>query len=200
MSRFLQQQPLILASGSAIRCKLLKSLGLEFDVVPSNCDEASIKNAFQSSDVYALGQLLAQSKALEVSHRFPNAFIIAADQLCIIGEQILDKPMTHKTAIEHLQLLSGKQHQQIACLCIAKGEQILWQYQSTANVTLLPLNSTTIENYLQKEKPYHSCGAYQFETLGKWLFQEVQGNEDTILGLPLLPLIAALKDLKAVQI
>lgn len=199
MSSFLQQEPLILASGSSIRLKLLQSLGLDFLVIPSNCNEDLIKKNHPSHDVIELGVTLASTKALEVSQRYPDHFVIAADQLCVIGEKILDKPLNHQTAVEHLRLLSGKKHQQIACVCIARANTIVWQYQDTAQLTLRDLDEQTIEAYLHHEKPYHSCGAYQFETLGKWLFKEVLGSEDTILGLPLVPLTNALLNLGVVK-
>ena len=200
MSKFLQQEPLILASGSSIRFKLLSSLGLQFLVIPSHCDEDAIKLSHASESIIELGFTLARAKALEVSQRYPGHFVIAADQLCVIGKQVLDKPLNHHTAIEHLHLLSGKEHQQIACVCIAKGDKILWQYHDIAKLSLRQLSEEAIEAYLQSEKPYHSCGAYQFETQGKWLFSSVQGNEDTILGLPLLPLANALINLGAVRL
>jgi septum formation protein len=224
MSKFLQQELVILASSSSIRLQLLQTLGIEFSVVPSHCDEEAIKDSFiadnmssltehelqegtvQSSTSKAfgkkstldLGYLLAASKALQVSQLHPKHFIIAADQLCLFENLILNKPMNHQTAVEHLHLLNGKQHQQIACLCIAKNNKILWQHHETAHLTLHQLSEETIEAYLQSEKPYDSCGAYQYESQGKWLFTEVQGSEDTILGLPLRPLAEALMSLGAV--
>ena len=199
MSRFLNQHPIILASGSAIRFKLLSSLGLEFLVIPSDCDEEAIKLTHNSDNALDLGFTLARAKALEVSQRHPEHFIIAADQLCVINKKILDKPLNHQTAIEHLHLLSGKTHQQIACVCIAKANNIICQYYDIATLTVRPLKEEEIESYLQSEKPYNSCGAYQYETQGKWLFSSVLGQEDTILGLPLLPLTNALIDLGAVR-
>lgn len=200
MFKFLNQQPIILASGSSIRLKLLNSLGLKFITVPSNCDEESIKLTHQSDNYIDLGFALAANKALSVSQQYPDHFIIAADQLCVIGKKILDKPLTHQIAVEHLRLLSGKRHYQIACVCIIKENKILWQYHDTATLTTHILTEKTIEDYLQAEQPYHSCGAYQFEAMGKWLFKEVQGSEDTILGLPLVPLANALVSLGAVII
>lgn len=199
MSRLLQQKPIILASSSSIRLKLLQSLGIEFTVVAAHCDEEAIKASFNSENILDLGYTLAASKALEVSQHYPEHFIIAADQLCLFGKIILNKPLNHQTAIEHLRLLNGKAHQQIACLCIAKNNEILWQHHEIAHLTLHHLSESTIEAYLQSEKPYHSCGAYQYETQGKWLFKEVQGNEDTILGLPLRPLVEILMQLGAVS-
>ncbi len=199
MSKFLQQKPIILASSSSIRLKLLQSLGIEFSVVPSHCDEDAVKASFSSESALDLGYALAASKALEVSQHYPEHFIIAADQLCLLGQTILNKPLNHPTAVEHLRLLSGKEHLQIACLCIAKNNELLWQHHETAYLTLHHLSEKTIEAYLLCEKPYHSCGGYQYENQGKWLFKEVQGNEDTILGLPLLPLSTALMKFGAVS-
>ncbi|MGC1182317.1 Maf family protein [Legionella sp.] len=199
MSKFLQQEPIILASGSAIRYKLLQSLGISFTVVPSNYDEEAIKESFHTKNKIDLGYALAANKALEVSKQYPQHFVIAADQLCLIGQELLNKPLTHQTAMQHLSLLSGQKHQQIACLCIAKNNKLLWQHHEQAEVTLHPLNEHIIEAYLLSEKPYQSCGAYQYETQGKWLFKEVSGSEDTILGLPLLPLASALMKLGAVR-
>lgn len=199
MSKFIQQQDIILASGSVIRYKLLQSLGIDFSVVPSNCDEETIKASFPSGNRVDLGLALAACKALEVSKKYPTHFVIAADQLCLFEQTLLNKPLNHQTAVEHLNLLSGQKHQQIACLCIAKNNEILWQHHEIADVTLRDLSEDTIEAYLQSEQPYQSCGAYQYETQGKWLFKSVQGNEDTILGLPLLPLAAALMKLGAVS-
>lgn len=200
MSDFISQHPLILASASQSRLKLLASLGLHFEVIPANCDEDYIKkNVDSSSSLIDMATLLACSKALEVSQRYPNHFVIAADQLCVIGDQYLDKPITHATAVAHLQLLSGKTHQQIAAICIAKGGVVIWQHHDIATLTMQELSDKTIESYLQLEQPYQSCGAYHYEGLAKWLFKEVQGSDSTILGLPLLPLTKALIDLRAIN-
>ncbi|MCW8442825.1 Maf family nucleotide pyrophosphatase [Fluoribacter gormanii] len=199
MSKLLQQKRIILASSSSIRLKLLQSLGIEFSVVPSHCDEDAIKASFNSESALDLGYALAASKALAVSQQYPEHFIIAADQLCLFGQTLLNKPLNHHTAVAHLSLLSGKEHLQIACLCIAKNNELLWQHHETAYLTLHHLSEKSIEAYLHSEKPYHSCGSYQYESQGKWLFKEVQGNEDTILGLPLIPLTNALMKLGAVS-
>ncbi|CAM4480808.1 MAG: 7-methyl-GTP pyrophosphatase [Legionella sp.] len=200
MSNFLQQQPIILASGSGIRRKLLQSLGLKFTVIPSDCDEEVLKESLDNQNMLELGYTLAAHKALNVSQHYPEHFIIAADQLCLLGETLLNKPLNHQTAIEQLSILSGQTHQQISCLCIAKNNKILWQHHEIADLTVHQLSKKTIEAYLLSEKPYHSCGSYHYENQGKWLFQEVKGNEDTILGLPLFPLTQALRKLGAVRL
>lgn len=201
MSDFIRQKkPIILASSSSIRSKLLHSIGLEFLAIPSECDEELIKQNHLTSDFIELGYKLARQKALEVSQKHPNHFVIAADQLCIIEGKIIDKPLSHACAVEHLRLLRGKQHQQLVCMCIAINEEIVWQHHEHAELTMHSLSDETIEHYLKKEQPYHSCGAYHYESLGKWLFKQINGNEETILGLPLFPLMNALVELEAVTI
>lgn len=200
MSDFIHQKPIILATGSPIRQKLFASLGLSFQIMPSQCDEDAIKHDFKGSNPLELGYALAKAKALAVSQQHPNAYVIAADQLCISEQGILDKPMQHETAITHLQGLRGKTHQQLACMCITKNQDVLWQHHETAQLHMRMLNDAAIELYLSKDKPYHSCGSYQYESMGKWLFESVDGAEDTILGLPLTPLIKALLDLEICQL
>ncbi|STY30037.1 septum formation protein Maf [Legionella wadsworthii] len=199
MSKFLHQKPIILASSSSIRFKLLQSLGIEFSVVPSHCDEEAIKASFDTNHKLELGYALAANKALDVSKKHPEHFIIGADQLCLLDHTLLNKPLNHSKAVAQLRLLSGKEHLQISCICIAKNDQLLWQHHETAYLTLHDLTESMIEDYLRTEKPYHSCGGYQYESQGKWLFKQVIGNEDTILGLPLLPLSNALLELGAVS-
>ncbi|RUR10559.1 nucleoside triphosphate pyrophosphatase [Legionella sp. km772] len=200
MSNFLHQEPLILASGSKIRSQLLETLGLAFSVVPAHCDEDVIKKAHPSNNILDLGFALARSKALTVSAAHRQKFIIAADQLCVIDDKILDKPITHKKAVEHLHLLNGRKHQQIVCLCIAHNNKIIWQHHDKAYLTVRDLSDEFIEHYLREEQPYDSCGAYHFETQGNWLFKQIEGNTETILGLPLIPLMNAFLELGIVKI
>lgn len=191
MSDFIHQQPIILASASQSRMQLLHALGVQFEVIPANCDEESIKKMFAGS-MLELAALLARSKAIEVSQRYPKYFVIGADQLCVIGEQCLDKPMTHSNAVTHLRLLSGKTHQQISACCLVKAGEVVWQGYETAILTMRELSDQTIESYLQLEQPYQSCGAYHFEGRAKWLFKDVQGSDSTIRGLPLQSLMQAM--------
>ncbi|KTC77099.1 Maf family protein [Legionella brunensis] len=200
MSKFFTQAPIILGSASKSRIALLNSLSLDFEVVPAACDEETIKQNLRTKPMLELANALARCKALEVSHRYPSHFVIAADQLCIIDDKYLDKPLNHNTATAHLRLLSGKTHQQMSAYCIAKEGNIIWQDHDIATLTMRNLNDSTIEAYLKQDKPYQSCGAYHFEGLGKWLFSNVKGSESTILGLPLLPLVQALINLGAISL
>lgn len=199
MSDFLEQERIILASQSSIRQKLLENLGVVFEVIPSHCDEESIKTAHPELDWPELGIKLANAKALTISHQQPDAFVIAADQLCILDDMLFNKPIEHQKALSQLKRLSGKKHLQIACCSIAHQGKIVWSHHSAATLWMRHLSEQHIESYLLQEQPYHSCGSYQFEGPGKWLFERVEGQEDIILGLPLMPLAQGLLDCKAVK-
>ncbi|RAP34744.1 septum formation protein Maf [Legionella quinlivanii] len=200
MYNFPHQKPIILASGSRARQELLRSLGLDFRVIPSNCDEEEIKQSFPFQNFIELARQLARSKALSVSEANPSSYVIAADQLCVLGQQILDKPGGHETAVIHLKLLRGKQHSQISACCIAFAGKIIWEAQDSALLTVKNLSEQAIQNYLQHDKPYQSCGAYHYEGRAKWLFSEVIGSDSTIQGLPLMALTNALIDLGIVSL
>lgn len=198
MSRLFSQKPLILGSGSKSRASLLSSLQLDFKIVPSNFDEDLEKKAFQSKHLSNLAQHLARGKALEVSNRYPDYYVIGADQLCIFKDTYLDKPLNHERAIEQLSLLNGNQHQQLSAYCIAKEGEILWEDQDSATLFMNNLNPKIIQSYIENEQPYQSAGAYHFEGQAKWLFAQVIGSDSTILGLPLLSLTNALIQLGVV--
>lgn len=200
MSKFFSQKPIILASASRSRQILLESLGLKFDVIPSNCDETSLKENMKHLSQVEMAEYLAVEKALSISRLYPDKVVIGADQLCVLNDRIFDKPGSHETAILHLRELSGKTHQQISACCLAQHGEISWQGSDIAYLTLHHLTDTTIERYLRAEQPYQSCGAYHFEGHAKWLFSNVLGSESTIQGLPLILLVNALQQIGAVSI
>lgn len=195
---FFSQLPIILASGSHIRARLLSSLGLSFDIIVSGVDEDSIKKNHEGSYI-ELGFKLARTKAITVSEQYPNHLIIGADQLCICNNQLFDKPLTMDNAKEQLLYLSGKIHQQISCVALAFNGEIIKEFEDVATMQLLNLDESLIMAYLSAEMPLNSCGSYQYEGLGKWLFKDVSGHDSTILGLPLLKLKKALLDCSIVS-
>jgi septum formation protein len=192
---FIQQRPIILASGSKNRQQLLHSVGLELAVQPSGVDETAIKQGYKGDSFKNLALLLAQAKARAVSNLQKDSIIIAADQLCVFDNEIFDKPITHEQAIAQLIRLNGHTHQLLTAVCIASNDQMLWSYLEPATLTMRSLSREMIERYLRLEQPYQSCGSYHFEGLGKWLFKEVSAHESTVIGLPVLPLLNALIDL-----
>ncbi len=200
MSDFIQQSELILASGSKNRRKLLEEIGLSFAVMPSQVDEGAIKKSFSGNDPKYLALNLATHKAMAVSKKNENIPVIGADQLSVLKNQMYDKPLSHPNAIRQLTQLSGQSHTLYTAVCIAQNNTVLWTHVEMTQLKMRALSRDQIEHYLLTDQPYHSCGSYHFEGLGKWLFESVTSCESTIVGLPMLPLINALLNLKLVQI
>lgn len=194
--------PLVLASGSAIRAQMLKSAGLKFSVAPSNVDENAIKTAHAEdhSDPYRLATGLARAKAQNVAPAYPEHITIAADQICECEGHIFDKPETRERAQAQLAALAGKTHRQISGCCLARGGEILWEFQASALLTMRVLSEEEIARYIEADMPLKSCGAYHYEALGKHLFTRIEGSEDVIKGLPLQPLIAQLHEMGAIAL
>lgn len=184
--------PLILASGSTIRQQMLKAVGLTFSVEPSGVDEDAVKAANAGLAMPELAVALASAKALAVSAKSPQAVVIGADQLCVIGETILDKPGSFAKAEAQLTQLAGRTHAQHSGVVLAQAGKIIWQHAAMATLTLRALTAAEIRAYVQAEAPLDSCGAYKFESLGRHLFADVAGDHDVIQGLPLVALLAAL--------
>lgn len=187
-----QHAPLILASGSAIRQQMLKSVGLTFSVMPSGVEEDSIKTEHGTADIPALALALAGAKALAVSARQPDSYVIGADQICVHNGAILSKPGSYDRAEAQLATLSGGTHQQHSAVVLARGGEIVWQHVATASLTMRVLTPAEIHAYVAADAPLSSCGSYKFEGLGRHLFSRVEGEQDVIQGLPLVPLLATL--------
>lgn len=191
MSEFLRPKALILASGSTNRRMLLESLGLSFEIHPPLCDEDALKDTFTGSND-KLAAFLACEKAREVSLRFPDAFVLAADQVCLHQDTVFNKPLTLENARLQLEKLSGHTHQLMNAVCLMSEGKVIWEHEETATLTMRALTSVAINAYLQADTPLQSCGSYHFESRGKWLFTHIEGHESTITGLPLLALANAL--------
>jgi septum formation protein len=200
MSKFLQQTPIILASGSINRQQLLKDVGLEFDIQLSHVDEDAIKAVFEGDDWEALALQLAEQKAMVVTKDNTNHTIIAADQLCVLNHRIYDKPLTHERAVHQLSQLNGHTHQLLTAVCLAQDGQVIWRHVEPINLTMRPLTQEAIEHYVSTAKPLNSCGSYHYESMGQWLFESVSGQESTIVGLSMMALLNALIQFNIVTI
>jgi septum formation protein len=199
-----QHIPLVLASGSAIRAQMLKAAGLNFSVVPSAVDEDIIKQAFMAEGRPNKGDLareLAKAKALAVSSQYPDHLTIGADQLCVGADgTIYDKPGTSERAREQLSRLSGETHTQHSGICVAKGEQIIWETVEKAQLSVRALSEAEIAAYIDTDQPLSSCGSYRFEGMGRHLFSRIEGDHDVIKGLPLVSLLFTLYQQGAVSL
>ena len=186
-----------LASGSASRRLLLESAGIDVDVAPARVDERALERAFFASggEASQLASRLARAKALEVSGRRPSALCIGADQTLLLAESLLHKPADMAAAASNLQRLAGRSHLLIAAVCVAREGVVLFEAVRNARMTMRALDEGAIQRYLAAAGPaiLSSVGAYQIEGIGIHLFEAIEGDCATIIGLPLLDLLRWLR-------
>ena len=192
--------PLILASGSESRKQMLEEAGIAFDVKVSPTDEDLIKSEISSLSHSDQVVHLAKAKAEPVSSQNPEFAVIGGDQMCVLNDMLLHKPGTKEKAVESLKLLSNQKHFQHSGVCILKNNECLWEYSETVELKMHNLTEKEIINYVDIENPINAAGAYKFESLGCNLFSYVNGSSHTVRGMPLLPLLNALRDLKIIDL
>ena len=190
------KHPLILASRSQARQALLANAGIDFEAVPADIDEREIQKASGLSAPGDVAALLARQKALWVSSRQPDRFVVGADQTLARGARLFSKPAGRAQAAEQLRALAGGSHELHSAVAVARDGQILFEGAAVARMTMRQLGEPEITAYLDEagEAVTSSVGAYQLEALGVHLFEHIAGDHFTILGLPLLPLLAFLRD------
>jgi Nucleotide-binding protein implicated in inhibition of septum formation len=190
------QHPLILASQSGARKMLLANAAIPFDAVPADIDErAAQKNSGLSAPGEIAG-LLAREKALYVSSNNPGHYVVGADQTLALGTRLFSKPAGRAQAADQLRLLAGGTHELHSAIAVARDGKVVFADVSVARMTMRHLSESEIESYLDQagEAVTTSVGAYQLEGLGVHLFERIEGDHFTILGLPLLPLLAFLRE------
>lgn len=198
-------RPLILASGSAARRRMLAAAGLVFDVVPATIDEEKLRDAamaHSSESGHAnLAVLLAAAKAEDVSRRHPKALVIGSDQILSGNGRVFSKPDSIDEARNTLVDLRGRTHELHSAVALAEGGKTVWTSVETARLTMRDLSDAAIESYLQDVgNAIIGCvGAYQIEAAGIRLFESVSGDHFTIQGMPLLPLLAELRARREIE-
>ena len=192
--------PIILASASKIRSKILQKTGMEFSVIISDIDEHKLKENMIKKSIPEMAIILASEKALNVSKTNPNSYVIGADQICNLNNNIFSKPDTMDKAIEQLKKLSGKTHKQTSGISLYFNSKLIWSGYEEAELTMYELNEKEIIKYLKIDKPFNSCGSYKYESLGINLFSKVTGNNETIQGLPIIELLKQLRKNKVYSI
>ena len=189
------ESPLILATQSRARQMLLANAGLDFEAVPADIDERGIQQSSGLTSPGDIAALLAREKARAVSGRRPGQFVVGADQTLALGTRLFSKPAGRAQAAEQLRALAGNRHELHSAVAVARDGNILFETVSVAEMTMRPLTGAEIEAYLNAagEAVTSSVGAYQLEGLGVHLFERIEGDHFTILGLPLLQLLAFLR-------
>ena len=200
MSSFLQagRPPLILASASKSRARILEAAGLAFIVEPPGLDEGVMRQAVSGERSLAphdVAEVLARAKAEAVSDLAPKAYVIGGDQVLALGDTILFKPESMEAARRQLLDLSGKSHTLHTAVVVATNGETIWAETTAATLTMRKLSPEFIGRYLAAagEEVLSSVGAYQIEAIGVQLFDKIDGDYFSILGLPLIPLLDTLR-------
>jgi nucleoside triphosphate pyrophosphatase len=189
------KDPLILASQSRARQMLLANAGISYEAIPADINERTLQKDSGLSAPGEIARLLAAEKARFVSSQNPGRYVVGADQTLAVGGRLFSKPAGRAAAAEQLRLLAGQRHELHSAFAVARDGKILLADVSIAGMTMRRLSESEIEAYLDQagEAVTTSVGAYQLEGLGVHLFERIEGDHFTILGLPLLPLLAYLR-------
>jgi nucleoside triphosphate pyrophosphatase len=194
--------PLVLASQSRARRMLLDNAGLACIAVPADIDERAIENDAGLPTPHEIAAHLARAKALAVSAQRPGHHVIGADQTLALGDRLFNKPNGRTQAMVQLQALAGQTHELHSAVTVVRDGVVLFEHVAVARMSMRPLTEASLSNYLDEagEAVTTSVGAYQLEGLGIHLFERIDGDHFTILGLPLLPLLGFLRHAELLNI
>ena len=191
---------IILASSSRVRKKILDKNGINCEMVPANVDEESIKESLLKTKETpkTISKNLAELKANKVSGKKTDKLVLGADSIIDLNGEIISKPKNREDALNILKKLNGQKHQLISSVCISKNGAMIWNYTDAATLTMKKLNLNEIKSYLEKirDKELYAYGVYQIEADGRSLFLKIEGDEDTIMGLPVKQIKEYLNTLK----
>ena len=180
---------IILASKSGVRKDILEKNKIKCDVLPSNINEDEVKKSLISTgaDPLLISKNLAELKANKISSKKPDQIVLGADSVIDLNGELISKPKSRKEALEILQKLNGKKHQLISSVCISKNGSMIWNYTDASSLTMKKLNLDQIKSYLIKvnDEKLYAYGVYQIEAGGRDLFSKIEGDEDSIMGLPI---------------
>jgi len=191
---------IILASKSGVRKKILEVNNIKCKIEPSNVDEDSIKESLlkEKATPTIISKNLAELKANKISRKFIKEIVLGADSVIDLEGEIISKPKDRVEALEILKRMNGKTHQLISSVCISRGGSMIWNYTDKASLTMKNMTFLELENYLKKisDKDLYAYNVYQIEGEGRNLFSKIEGDEDTIMGLPVKKIKEYLKIIK----
>lgn len=180
---------IILASRSNVRKNILNKNGINCEVVPSNIDEEEVKNSLvkEGASPIVVSKNLAELKSIKISKKITDKIVLGADSVIDLEGELISKPKNRKEAYVILQKLNGKTHNLISSVCISNNGSMIWNFTDVSSLTMKQLNLDEIKSYLTKikDKELYAYGVYQIEANGRSLFSKIEGNEDTIMGLPI---------------
>ena len=179
---------IILASRSVVRKKILNKNGINCEVIPSNVDEDQVKESLinEKASPEIISKNLAELKANKVSKKKNDYLVLGADSVIDLNGELISKPTNRVEAFGILKKLNGQKHQLISSVCISKNGAMIWNFTDASTLTMKQLNSDEIKSYLEKikDEELYAYGVYQIEANGRSLFSKIEGDEDTIMGLP----------------
>ena len=191
---------IILASKSGVRKQILNKNGIDCEVIPANINEDQIKESLLKEKVTPklISKNLAELKANKVSEKKFNEIVLGADSVIDLNGKLISKPENRKEALNILKELNGQSHQLISSVCISKNGSMMWNFTDSSSLTMKKLNLNEIKSYLAKisDKELYAYGVYQIEANGRFLFSKIEGDEDTIMGLPVKQIKEYLSTLK----
>ena len=181
-------EKIILASKSGVRKKILEENKIKCTVAHSNVDEESIKESLLKEKVTPtiISKNLAELKANKISQKFINEMVLGVDSVIDLNGEIISKPNDRAEALSILEKLNGKTHQLVSSVCISRGGSMIWNYTDKASLTMKQMSEQELKIYLSKisDEALYAYNVYQIEGEGRSLFSKVEGDEDTIMGLP----------------
>ena len=191
---------IILASKSEIRKKILDKNGINCEVVPANVDEDQVKESLlqEKATPEIISKNLAELKANKISEKKHDYLVLGADSVIDLNGELISKPTNRNEAFNILEKLNGQKHQLISSVCISKNGSMIWNFTDASTLTMKQLNSDEIKSYLARirDKELYAYGVYQIEADGRSLFSKIEGDEDTIMGLPVKQIKEYLSTLK----
>ena len=191
---------IILASKSGVRKKILDANNIKCKIEPSNVDEDSVKESLlrKKATPTIISKNLAELKANKISQKFVEEMVLGADSIINLEGKIISKPNDREEALEILKKMNGKTHQLISSVCISKGGSMIWNYTDKALLTMKNMTFLELEDYLKKipDEALYAYNVYQIEGEGRSLFSKIEGDEDTIMGLPVKKIKEYLKIIK----
>jgi len=180
---------IILASGSGIRKKILENNGIKCEVVPAKINENQIKESLleTSTTPELISKNLAELKASKISEKKYGEFVLGADSVIDLNGELVSKPTNREEAFKTLRKLNGRKHRLISSVCISKNGSMIWSFTDASTLTMKQLNPDETKSYLAKieDKELYAYGVYQIEAEGRSLFSKIEGDKDSIMGLPI---------------